>query len=302
MSMKTFDFESIVKNPAVFADGRLPAHADFVPYRSRAELFAGESSLRLPLDGLWHFHYARNPSAAPEGFWMPGYDLSGWDTIRVPAHIQMEGYDVPAYVNTQYPWDASEALQPGQVPSVFNPVADYVCSFTLPPQFQGGDVRISFQGVESGFAVWLNGDYIGYSEDSFTPADFCLAGHLCEGENLLAVRVWKWTPGSWFEDQDFYRFSGIFRSVFLYLVPEAAVEDISLRPELSGDFSTGRLLVTACTKGSGQLRLRLLSPVQQELVLPFEAASGTCSAEFRVEKPVLWSAENPFLYELEIEV
>ena len=300
--MKAFDFESIVKNPAVFADGRLPAHADFVPYRSSAELCAGESSLCMQLDGLWHFHYARNPSAAPEGFWMPGFDLSGWDMIRVPSHIQMEGYDVPAYVNTQYPWDAYEALQPGQVPLAFNPVADYVCSFTLPPKFQSGDVCISFQGVESGFALWLNGDYIGYSEDSFTPADFCLTGHLCEGENRLAVRVWKWTPGSWFEDQDFYRFSGIFRSVFLYLVPEAAVRDISLRPELSEDFSTGKLHVTAYTKGNGQLRLRLLSSIPQELVLPFEDASGTCVAEFHVEKPVLWSAENPFLYELEIEV
>ena len=104
--MKTFDYESIVKNPSVFADGRLPAHADFVPCRNAAELAAGESGLRMPLDGIWRFRYSRNPSAAPEGFWQPGYDLSGWDSIRVPAHIQMEGYDVPAYVNTQYPWDA----------------------------------------------------------------------------------------------------------------------------------------------------------------------------------------------------
>ncbi len=99
--MKTFDFDSIVKNPSVFADGRLPAHADFVPYRNAAELASGETGLRMSLDGIWRFRYSRNPSAAPDGFWQPGYDLSGWDSIRVPAHIQMEGDDVPAYVNTQ---------------------------------------------------------------------------------------------------------------------------------------------------------------------------------------------------------
>ena len=300
--MRTFDFDSIVKNPAVFADGRLPAHADFVPYSSAAELCAGETSLRMPLDGLWRFHYARNPSAAPDGFWVPGYDLSGWNTIRVPAHIQMEGYDIPAYVNTQYPWDASEELEPGEMPSVFNPVADYVCTFTLPPHFQGGDVCISFQGVESGFAVWLNGAYIGYSEDSFTPADFRLTDYLCEGENRLAVRVWKWTPGSWFEDQDFYRFSGIFRSVFLYLIPEAAVTDLSLQPMLCEDFSSGTLRLTASSKGEGLLRLRLCTPETQELVLPFKHNAEICSAQFHVDRPILWSAENPFLYRLEIEV
>ena len=192
--MKTFDFESIVKNPSVFADGRLPAHADFVPYRNTAELSAGESGLRMPLDGIWRFRYSRNPSAAPDGFWKPDCDLSGWDSIRVPAHIQMEGYDVPAYVNTQYPWDAQEELQPGEMPEVFNPVADYVCTFRLPEHFRGEEVCISLQGVESGFALWLNGVYIGYSEDSFTPSDFRLTDALCDGENRLAVRVWKYLP------------------------------------------------------------------------------------------------------------
>ena len=220
--MNTFDFDAIVKNPAVFSDNRLPAHADFVPYRNAAEAEIGETSLRYSLDGLWRFHYAKNPAASPEGFWEPGYDISGWDDIHVPAHIQMEGCDVPAYVNTQYPWDANEELQPGEMPTVFNPVADYVCELVLPERFHGNDVCISFQGVESGFALWLNGQYIGYSEDSFTPADFRLTDHLREGINRLCVRVWKWTPGSWFEDQDFYRFSGIFRSVFLYSVPETA--------------------------------------------------------------------------------
>ena len=225
--MLNYSFEKTVCNPAVFNEGRLPAHADFTACRNEEELSSGRSGLQVPLDGVWHFHCSPRPAEAPEGFWRPDYDLADWDSIRVPAHIQLEGYDRPAYVNTQYPWDATEELKPGEVPSVFNPVADYVRFFTLPEDFRGQEVRISFQGVESGFALWLNGTYLGYSEDSFSPADFRLTDALCEGENRLAVRVFKWTPGSWFEDQDFFRFSGIFRSVFVYMLPEAAVTDLS---------------------------------------------------------------------------
>ncbi len=300
--MNTFDFDAIVKNPSVFADNRLPARADFVPYRNAAEAEVGESSLRMPLDGLWRFHYAKNPAAAPDGFWAPGYDVSGWEEIRVPAHIQMEGYDVPAYVNTQYPWDANEELKPGEMPTVFNPVADYVCEFTLPEHFHGNDVCISFQGVESGFALWLNGQYIGYSEDSFTPADFRLSDVLCKGVNRLSVRVWKWTPGSWFEDQDFYRFSGIFRSVFLYLVPETAVTDFSVQAELNEDFSEGTLRFSAEVRGSGSLHLRLHGPDGSDAGCSSGISGGSFSAVLRVPEAVLWSAETPFLYTLEIEV
>ncbi len=301
--MKTFDFESVVRNPAVFADGRLPAHADFTAYRNDAELAVRETSLRMPLDGIWRFRYSRNPSAAPDDdFFAPDYDLSGWDLIRVPAHIQMEGYDVPAYVNTQYPWDASEVLSPGEMPSVFNPVADYVCSFTLPENFRCGDVCLSLQGVESGFALWLNGQYLGYSEDSFTPSDFRLTEAVREGENRLALRVWKWTPGSWFEDQDFYRFSGIFRNVFLYLLPETAVTDLSVVPVLADDFGSGRLLFSAAARGAGSLRLKLCGPDGSSTDAAAAIVDGHASAEFEVPSPALWSAEKPNLYRLVIEV
>ena len=300
--MKTFDFDTIVRNPAVFQDGRLPAHAAFLPCRNATELAVGESSLRLSLDGIWRFRYSRNPAAAEDGFWQPGYDLSGWESIRVPAHIQMEGYDVPAYVNTQYPWDASEELQPGEMPSYFNPVADYVCCFTLPEHFRSGEVCISLQGVESGFALWLNGSYIGYSEDSFTPSDFRLTEALCEGENRLAVRVYKWTPGSWFEDQDFYRFSGIFRSVFLYLVPQTAVTDFSAVPVLNQDFRAATLQFSAEVQGKGSLRLKLCGPDGFSGNAEAKVENGHCSANIEVSSPLLWSAETPNLYQLSIEV
>ena len=299
--MKTFSFDTIVKDPGVFADNRLPAHSDHVTYASSAERAAGESSLRLCLDGLWKFRYAANPSAAPDGFWEKDYDLSGWEEIHVPAHIQMEGYDRPAYVNTQYPWDAQEALRPGEVPTRFNPVADYVTEFTLPAAFAADEVNVCFEGVESGFALWLNGTYIGYSEDSFTPADFSLTDALVPGVNRLAVRVWKWTPGSWFEDQDFYRFSGIFRSVFLYCVPRTAITDLSVVPTLSADFSAGTVVITAKCRGCGRVRARLVrggetlseseTPVAEQTTLTLALAH-----------PSLWSAEEPNLYALLITV
>lgn len=300
--MNEYSYERTVKDPAVFAENRLPAHADFLPFRDETELAAGESGLRQSLDGVWKFHYANNIRSAPEGFWRPEYDTAAWDSIRVPAHIQMEGFDRPAYVNTQYPWDAQEELLPGQVPEFFNPVADYVKEFTLPDRFRGMQINISFQGVESGFALWLNGVYLGYSEDSFSPADFALDGALREGVNKLAVRVFKWTPGSWFEDQDFYRFSGIFRSVFLYAQPKTAILDLSVVPTLSEDLSRGRAAVTAELRGAGSLCLSLRLEGRELAACTVPIRQGRAAAELQLDAPALWSAEEPKLYALRLQV
>ena len=298
--MKDFSYERVVKDAAVFAEGRLPAHSDHVPYRTAEEMHAGVSSLRFPLDGVWRFHYARNLSEAPKDF--PDVDSSGWAAIRVPAHIQLEGWDRPAYVNYQYPWDGAEALRPGEVPERFNPVADYVRQFTLPESFRGEEVNISFQGVESGFAVWLNGIYLGYSEDSFSPADFALGDALREGVNTLSVRVFKWTPGSWFEDQDFYRFSGIFRSVFLTMQPKTAVTDLAVIPGLSEDLKTGTVEIAARMKGEGSLFLRLEREGEPVAEMAAGITGGSARAALSVPSPALWSAEEPALYRLTIEV
>ncbi len=300
--MNEFSVDRCLSDPAVFAENRLPPHSDHISFRSPEELAAGESSLLLCLDGVWKFHYAKNLSSAPDGFWREDHDISGWDSIRVPAHIQMEGYDRPAYVNTQYPWDAQEELLPGQVPVFFNPVADYVTEFLLPEAFREMSVNISFQGVESGFACWLNGQYLGYSEDSFTPADFSLDAALRPGRNRLAVRVFKWTPGSWFEDQDFYRFSGIFRSVWIYALPETALLDLKAVPELSEDLRTGTLRLEARTRGEGSLRLQLFREGREICAGDAIPQEGLARAELRVEAPALWSAEIPALYTLRVQV
>lgn len=311
--MSNFD-SNIIKNPEIFEQNRLAAHSDHVCYKNELEKIKGKSSLRYDMNGLWKFAYAKNQSLAPCGFEAADYDCKGWDEIRVPAHIQMEGYDVPIYTNTTYPWEADEFIKPGEVPEIFNPVASYVKYFTIPENMKNKRVCISFQGVESGFALWLNGHYVGYSEDTFDPSDFELTDYIVEGENKLAVRVWKWTSSSWCEDQDFYRFSGIFRDVFLYAVPCAHVEDLSVVPTFNDTFDEGTLSVSIKADGDGIASVKLyeLGDLSVEkydraklLLEEFDIElrnKEICEGSCNVKNPLLWSAEKPNLYEVKIIV
>ncbi len=311
--MSNFD-PNIIKNPEIFEQNRLAAHSDHVCYKNELEKIKGKSSLRYDMNGLWKFAYAKNQSLAPCGFEAADYDCKSWDEIRVPAHIQMEGYDVPIYTNTTYPWEADEFIKPGEVPEIFNPVASYVKYFTIPENMKNKRVCISFQGVESGFALWLNGHYVGYSEDTFDPSDFELTDYIVEGENKLAVRVWKWTSSSWCEDQDFYRFSGIFRDVFLYAVPCAHVEDLSVVPILNDTIDEGALSVSIKADGDGVASVKLyeLGDLSVEkydraklLLEEFDIElrdKELCEGSCNVKNPLLWSAEKPNLYEVKIIV
>ena len=311
--MSNFD-SNIIKNPEIFEQNRLAAHSDHVCYKNELEKIKGKSSLRYDMNGLWKFAYAKNQSLAPCGFEAADYNCKGWDEIRVPAHIQMEGYDVPIYTNTTYPWEADEFIKPGEIPEIFNPVASYVKYFTIPENMKNKRVCISFQGVESGFALWLNGHYVGYSEDTFDPSDFELTDYIVEGENKLAVRVWKWTSSSWCEDQDFYRFSGIFRDVFLYVVPCTHVEDLSVVPTLNDTFDEGTLNVSIKADGDGIASVKLyeLGDLSVEkydraklLLEEFDielSDKAICEGSCNVKNPLLWSAEKPNLYEVKVIV
>ena len=311
--MSNFD-SNIIKNPEIFEQNRLAAHSDHVCYKNELEKIKGKSSLRYDMNGLWKFAYAKNQSLAPCGFEAADYDCKSWDEIRVPAHIQMEGYDVPIYTNTTYPWEADESIKPGEVPEIFNPVASYVKYFTIPENMKNKRVCISFQGVESGFALWLNGHYVGYSEDTFDPSDFELTDYIVEGENKLAVRVWKWTSSSWCEDQDFYRFSGIFRDVFLYAVPCAHIKDLSVVPTLNDTFDEGAISVSIKADGDGIASVKLyeLGDLSVEkydraklLLEEFDIElrnKEICEGSCNVKNPLLWSAEKPNLYEVKIIV
>ena len=304
-------FEKKIHDPKFFKENCMAAHSDHVAYANETEAEEKKSSFRLLLDGVWKFHYARNYAQTVSGFEAEDFDCKCWEDIRVPAHIQMEGYDIPQYVNIQYPWDGREDVWRDAVPSEFNPVASYVKYFTLPEGFKKNGLYISFQGVESGFALWLNGQYVGYSEDSFTPSDFDLTPYVKEGENKLAVQVFKWTSSSWCEDQDFYRFSGIFRSVYLYTMPKVHVYDLKVQPVVDEAVLNADLLVTMQMRGEGKARLTLtgsrnysvLEEKEEQIIFSEElpVSEGEVHFEKEVKKPDLWSAEIPNLYTLTIE-
>ncbi|WP_027422063.1 glycoside hydrolase family 2 TIM barrel-domain containing protein [Lachnobacterium bovis] len=333
--MKQFDYTQI-KNPQFFEENRLKAHSDHVCYKNEAQLNVKETSLRKSLDGIWKFSFHKNFFSVDLDFVKKDYDCKTWDDITVPGHIQMQGYGVPQYLNTQYPWDGSEDIIPGEIPTEDNQIACYEKKFTVPKDWdKNSRICISFQGVESGFALFLNGEYVGYSENSFDPADFDLTDYLIDGENKLAVIVFKLTSSSWCEDQDFYRFSGIYRSVFLYEVPKCHLQDLSVVPVLSEDLSEANVEIGVKTRGKGTISLELKERIQdvcdvenasdganllldgKEIIeIAFDENSEntqndnyvdsvmntSTSASFEVKKMKLWSAEEPNLYTLYVKV
>lgn len=292
---------SIVADPTVFQQNRLDPHSDHEYYSNDTFAYGEQSDFKYSLNGIWKFEYAKNYECCDKTFFEEDRDCKGWDDIKVPAHIQLEGYDKIMYVNTQYPWDGHEALKPGDIPTEDNPVGNYVKYFEVPAFMKDRPVFISFQGVESGFALWLNGHYVGYSEDSFTPSEFDLSPYIKKGENKLAVQVFKWTAGSWCEDQDFFRFSGIFREVYLYTIPQTHVKDIRIQTLLDDDYKDATLVIDMDVVGAGMAQITL-SDEDEELISKTNLKEGKNHMELHVREPELWSAEHPFLFDLQVNV
>jgi beta-galactosidase len=270
----------------------MPAHSDHRWFRDHAEAASGRSGYEQLLSGTWKFHYAPSPADTVDGFEAAGFDASGWDDIPVPAHIQLEGYDVPQYVNVQYPWDGREQVEPGQIPTLFNPVASYIRDFTLDHALAEGEtLSVVFEGAESAIALWCNGHYVGYATDSFTPSEFDLTAFLVPGENRLAAQVIKWSSGSWLEDQDMFRFSGLFRDVVLRRRPAAHIEDLRVSTVLDDSFAGAEVTLSFDLRGEGSVTAQLVGVGELDE-----------SWSIHVEAPRLWSPESPELYELLIEV
>ena len=290
-----------LEDPQVFAVNRLDAHSDHTWHTP-------EGSLRQSLDGSWRFAYSPCPAARPADFWRADASLDGFGEIAVPGHIEMQGYGQIQYINTMYPWDGRHFLRPPQIPWDDTPVGSYVRTFTLDPALEGKRVCVSFQGVERAFYCWCNGRFVGYSEDSFTPADFDLTPFLQAGENRLCVEVYKNCSGSWLEDQDFFRFFGIFRPVYLYAKPALHIEDLWLRASLEPDNTTGvlapRLRLSAADWASLEgcaLRCTVAAPggaVLWDAPMPLrEDGSGYVYGQ-PVRLPCIrkWDHEDPALY------
>jgi beta-galactosidase len=295
---------SWLEDPAIFKVNRLEAHSDHRYYTNMAEAEAGAPmDMRFSLNGSWKFSFAPNPASRVESFFTEDYNCSAWDSIQVPGHIQLQGFGRPQYVNTMYPWDGLSDVRPPHIPQEHNPVGSYVKEFRLPENMENGPLFISFQGVESAFYVWLNGEFVGYAEDSFTPSEFDLAPYMRAGKNKLAVEVYQRSTGAWLEDQDFWRFSGIFRDVYLYTVPKHHIRDLEVRAELDDCYTKGSLGVVMQLLDTPQeavsVRLELKNregEVQWSTDEVFSGRELTLSGELADVLP--WSAENPYLYSL----
>lgn len=243
-------------DPQTVRVGQLPAHSDHRIYGNTEEMKRRESSLVQPLNGLWQFVWSVNPQSRPVDFFKEDYDAEGFGEIRVPCHMEMAGYDKIHYINTMYPWEGKVYRRPAYAlgedqeqagsfsQADYNPVGSYRKVFDLDEGLWGKRVCICFEGVEQAMYVWLNGQFIGYAEDSFTPSEFDLTPYIREKDNVLAVEVYKNSTAAYLEDQDFFRFSGIYRNVSLYAKPKLHLEDLWVKPRVSEDLQKGSLEVT----------------------------------------------------------
>ncbi len=298
------------KNPQVVGRNKEPAHVTTVPFADVPSALHGERStspfFRL-LNGDWRFHWAPNPAAAPADFYRQDLDADSWSTIAVPGNWQMQGYGIPRYLSAGYAFNIDRLPR---VQEDTNEVGSYRTTFTIPKEWKGRQVFIHFDGVDSAFYLWINGQQVGYSQDSRLPAEFNITPYIHPGENLLAVRVYRWSDGSYLEDQDMWFLSGIFRDVYLVATPAIHIRDFWVRTELDADYRdavlrlranvrnygkrgvTGYTLEAALFDGNQRVSesaTRVAVEAGNEIVLELEQA---------VANPRKWSAEEPNLYML----
>ncbi|MQM27360.1 glycoside hydrolase family 2 TIM barrel-domain containing protein [Glycomyces albidus] len=308
-------------NIGIFQVGSEPAHATFTPYADLQQALKADrtdSPYRLGLDGDWRFQHAERPADRDTDFWRTDRDDSEWDTMPVPSNWQLAGYDFPIYLNFTYPWWGAngqhENAQPPFAPTRFNPVGQYRRTFELPAAWQGRRVHLHFEGVKSGFYLWVNGTKVGYREGSYTPSEFDITAHVHPGTNLIAVEVYRFPDGDWLEDQDMIRLSGIFRPVFLYSLPQVHLRDFKIDTPLRDGYTNADLAVAVAVRNRGAqqngtytVETQLYDENDQPVwsaPLTTQVAIGsvqpgqdaTARGSKAVPAPKLWSAEHPNLY------
>ena len=299
------------ENPHLLQRNREPARATLLPYADEASALNGErgtSPFFLLLSGEWSFCYGPSPHDAPEDFYRDSFDASQWDTIPVPSNWQMHGYGRPNYTNVTYPYP----VDPPRVPQD-NPVGCYRREFIVPEDWTGHQVFLNFDGVNSAFYVWVNGQMVGYSQGAHLPSEFNITSYLRPGKNLLAVRVYQWSDGAYLEDQDFWRLNGIFRDVSLIATPNVYVRDVSVHARLTNEYADGNLRVRAALKNDGneigegyRVSAHLVNAdgetiVEQALTASARVDAGQeiwLDAEASIKNPSKWTAETPNLYTL----
>ena len=300
--------------PRIFAVNALTPHVTSMPYSTVEEAVKGDrhaSEWYQTLSGKWKFYHVEKPAQRNNDFYKDNYDVSGWDEIPVPSSWQLHGYDHPIYTNVIYPWAQNNRVSAPGAPTDFNPVGHYRRTFTVPEKWDGKRIRLHFEGVESAYYVWVNGNYVGYAEDSFTGHEFDINKYLRKGENNISVQVFRWCDGSWLEDQDFIRLAGIMRDVYIYAVPTVHIQDFQIDATLTNNYTDGLLKTTAwiynstsSASGDYTVELSLYNDKGTEVIAPSSqkvsgiSAGGEKSVHFELPltKPDRWSAETPNLY------
>ena len=303
--------------PETFRVNQLPAHSDHYYYGNYDEWRHNNSRFAQNLDGQWQFNFAENPREREEDFYKTDYDSSSFGTIEVPSEIELNNYAQNNYINTLIPWEGkiyrrpAYALSPDDAQEGSfsdgddNTVGEYLKHFDLDPSLRGKQVRIRFDGVERAMYVWLNGHFIGYAEDSFTPSEFDLTPYIQDEGNVLAVEVFKHSTASWIEDQDMFRFSGIFRSVNLLAQPLVHVEDLNIRPIVTDNYQDGIFNVDLQLHGekTGNVNVRVIDNDGNTLVNETHPVDSTVEVRDQfLENVHLWDNHDPYLYQLLIEI
>ena len=300
-----------LNDPELVSVGRTEAHSDHAFYLSKEGYLFSTQDGRECLNGSWHFSWSRRPEEGDTEFFREDRPLDMLDCIPVPGHWELNGYGHPHYTNSTYPWDGSEALTPPAIPREYNPTGRYLTDWQMPSTWEGRRIRMVFHGAESALFLWVNGQFAGYSEDSFTPAEFDITELVHSGVNRLAVEVVRYCSGSWLEDQDFFRFGGIFRDVEILALPEVHIEDLFVRTIFKeDDLSCAWVEVSGRLSGSDRaIRLGAnLRDRRQTIITTSEwnrdrnVDKEAFSFSLQVKDPHLWSGEDPYLYQLHLHV
>ena len=310
-------------NPEVFKVNQLEPHSDHSYYLDYSDMKKEKNPLLQSLNGQWEFAYSKNVMERPVDFYKETFDASGFDKIMVPGHIELAGYDKIRYINTMYPWEGKEyhrgaysmeatGAEEGMFSEAqYNPVGSYIKYFDLDKNMCGKRIHICFEGVEEAMYLWLNGQFIGYAEDSFTPSEFDLTTYIKEKGNVLAVQVHKMSTAAFLEDQDFFRFFGIFRNVTLKAIPDVHLEDVWFKPVLNQDNESGSVSVSmkVSATDSQNVTAGFILKDREENILVEKSLQlnkennhleGTICVD--LESVRLWDNHNPYLYHAYVEL
>ena len=310
-------------NPEVFKVNQLEPHSDHCYYLDYSDMKKEKNPLLQSLNGQWEFAYSKNVMERPVDFYKETFDASGFDKIMVPGHIELAGYDKIRYINTMYPWEGKEyhrgaysmeatGAEEGMFSEAqYNPVGSYIKYFDLDKNMCGKRIHICFEGVEEAMYLWLNGQFIGYAEDSFTPSEFDLTPYVKEKGNVLAVQVHKMSTAAFLEDQDFFRFFGIFRNVTLKAIPDVHLEDVWFKPVLNQDNESGSVSVSMKVSATDSQNVtagfilkdreeNILVEKSLQLNKENDHLEGTICVD--LESVRLWDNHNPYLYHAYIEL